>query len=69
MPRRLIYMKLKCNQCWKIVTITTRKNGPHIQATCSICGRYIKFLNGTERRNLLIELEKRNGLATVRQRP
>ena len=49
-------MKLKCYRCWKLVKIIVHKNGPHFQATCPICNRYIKFLNKKQRNFLLNEI-------------
>jgi DNA-directed RNA polymerase subunit RPC12/RpoP len=61
-------MKIKCDRCWKIVTIEAKQNGPHIQATCTECGQYIKFLNNTERSKLLIELNKKYKLSDRAER-
>ena len=39
---------LKCEKCRKEVEIVLSESGPHIKASCSVCGGYIKFLSQTE---------------------
>ena len=51
-------MKLYCPTCIKYNKISTSFAGPHIKAECTVCGRYIKFLNSSER--LMVEGEEDN---------
>ena len=47
-------MKLICHHCEEEVDIIVELKEPHLKAKCSICNKYIKFLNKEER----IQLEK-----------
>jgi len=38
-------MKLECQRCGKTVEVELSKSNQHVKATCSICGRYIKFVS------------------------
>ena len=40
-------MKLYCGQtgCMKYQQIVVRISGPHTKASCSVCSKYIKFLD------------------------
>ena len=39
---------LICPKCQKDVEVALSESGPHVKASCFICGGYIKFLNQTE---------------------
>ena len=40
-----VKMKLKCQRCDKTVEAVLSKVDPHVKASCSICGKYIKFVS------------------------
>lgn len=35
---------LICRNCFSVNDYVTKKNGPHVQATCRLCGTFITFL-------------------------
>ena len=45
-------MKLECHNCDKSVDILVEMKGPHLKASCSRCGKYIKFLSKEEKKQL-----------------
>lgn len=44
---------LRCNHCGAIGLPLMSKNGPHIQAGCQFCGKFIKFLSNKEKEEFL----------------
>lgn len=48
-------MILFCRHCYKPRPIRTEVNGPHIQAICTECGNWIKFLNAKEKTQVITE--------------
>ena len=48
-------MKLTCYNCHKETDISVEMKGPHLKASCSICGNYIKFLSKEEKVQLEME--------------
>ena len=45
-------MKLQCYACHDEVEVIAEIKGPHAKATCSKCGKYIKFLSKEEKKQL-----------------
>lgn len=47
-------LELKCRKCnsSELYLIT---NGPHIEARCSKCGKFVKFLNKDEKKFIVNE--------------
>lgn len=43
-------MKLPCFYCEDDTEIIVTPSGNHLKATCSKCGRYMKFLNKAEKK-------------------
>lgn len=50
-------MKLECNNCGEEQDIFVEMVGPHLKASCTVCKKYIKFLNPEEKRKLEKEEE------------
>ena len=51
-------MKLGCNRCGEEMEVYIEMKGPHLKASCSQCGGYIKFLNKEEKAQLEKEEDK-----------
>ena len=45
-------MKLYCHKCQYETDIMVSISGPHLKASCCECGKYIKFLNKDEVKQL-----------------
>lgn len=52
-------LKLECHKCNKEVEVFVEMKGPHLKASCSKCGGYIKFLNKEEKEQLEKEEDKK----------
>ena len=51
-------MKLYCHRCRLENEIEITLSGPHLKASCSECGGYIKFLNKEEMKFIEEEEDK-----------
>lgn len=45
-------MKLTCYVCGEEKEILVELSGPHLKASCAVCGKYIKFLSVEEKKQL-----------------
>ena len=54
-------MRLVCNNCGDLREIVVEISGPHLKASCKMCGRYIKFLNQVEKDKLEREEDEKYG--------
>lgn len=52
-------MNLPCFYCEDDTEIIVTPSGNHLKATCSKCGRYMKFLNKAEKKLFEIEEDKK----------